>query len=94
MRFEWDPDKVAMNVQKHGVSFEEACEVFDDPNAVDAFDAEHSVRESRFTVIGFSSRRLLFVVFTERAGDAIRIISARKATRRERSKYERTSQGQ
>jgi len=94
MRFEWDPDKAAANLQKHGVGFDEAREVFNDPNAIEEFDADHSIEENRFTVIGFSRRRLLLVVFTERAGDAIRVISARNATRRERSEYEQTSQGQ
>lgn len=88
MRFEWDDQKALENVQKHGVSFGEATEVFYDPNALEGADAEHSSDETRFFVIGYSTRRLLFVIFAERRGDAIRIISARPPTPEERRLYE------
>lgn len=88
MRFEWDDEKARANLKKHGVSFAEAAEVFYDPNVVEGEDAEHSVEEVRFFVIGYSSRRLLFVVFAERRADVIRIISARPPTAAERRAYE------
>ncbi len=89
MRFEWDDTKAAANVQKHGVSFGEATEVFYDPNALQDYDPAHSDAEARFFIIGLSSRRLLYVVYAERADDAVRIISARKADKSEHKFYER-----
>ena len=90
MRFEWDDQKALENLEKHGVSFGEATEVFYDPNALENYDAEHSSEEDRFVIIGLSSRRLLYVVYAERAADLVRIISARKANRAEQQIYERT----
>ena len=90
MRFEWDDQKAIENLSKHGVSFGEATEVFYDPNAIEDYDAEHSVDEARFVIIGLSIRRLLYVVYAERAADLVRIISARKADRAEQEIYERT----
>ncbi|HVN37127.1 MAG TPA: BrnT family toxin [Myxococcota bacterium] len=88
MHFEWDPDKARANVAKHGVSFEEAIACFRDPLSLTILDPDHSERENRFVLIGQSStRRLLVVVHTDR-GEAIRLISARRATRRERRAYE------
>lgn len=88
MRFEWNDKKALENVKKHGVTFGEATEVFYDPNAVETEDTQHSVDEKRFSIIGYSTRRLLFVVFAERHGDVIRIISARRPTPSERKAYE------
>ena len=88
MRFEWDDQKAIENLQKHGVSFGEATEVFYDPNAVEVYDAQHSSNETRFVIIGCSTSRLLFVVFAERLRDIIRIISARPPTPSERKLYE------
>lgn len=79
MRFEWDPEKAKRNLFSHKVSFEEAIESFFDPNAVDDFDEHHSDQETRYNLIGLSSRRLLFVVYSEPDADTVRIISARKA---------------
>ena len=87
MRFEWDDQKALANVKKHGVTFGEATEVFYDPNAIEASDPEHS-DDDRFVVIGYSTRQLLFVVFAQRYGDVIRIISARLPTQAERKLYE------
>ena len=88
MQFEWDPQKAALNVQTHGVSFEDAASVFGDPLAATIPDREHSTEETRFITMGVtSSQRLLVVVHTDRAG-RIRIISARSATRAEKKKYE------
>jgi len=89
MRFEWDEAKAAANLKIHGVSFNEAVEVFFDPNAVEGFDAAHSNDENRFYIIGFSSRRLLYVVYAEKLqGELIRIISARKAEDKKQKEYE------
>jgi uncharacterized protein len=88
VRFEWDDAKAAANLRKHWVGFEEAAEVFDDPNVTEHETAGQSFDEARFVVIGYSSRRLLLVVFTERRGDVMRIISARQPTPSERRLYE------
>jgi uncharacterized protein len=90
--FEWDVKKAKQNLKKHGVSFEEASTSFGDPLARTIHDPLHSEEEDRFVNLGESHRRrLLVVVFTER-GDKIRIISARLATRSERTDYEKDSQ--
>ncbi len=88
MRFEWNDEKARANVEKHGVTFGEATEVFYDPNLLEGDNAEHSNDEARFFIIGYSARRLLFVVYVERHGDVIRIISARPPTPAERKLYE------
>ncbi len=89
MKFEWDLKKEALNIKKHNVAFSEAASVFFDDNAIAEFDLLHSNSEDKFKVIGFSSRlNLLFVVFVERDKKSVRIISARKATKSERTKYE------
>jgi uncharacterized DUF497 family protein len=86
-RFEWDPAKASANRRKHGVAFDEAMTVWDDPNVFFEYDAKHSDAENRLKAIGFSERnRLLSVIFTDR-DDAIRIISARKASATDRSAY-------
>ncbi len=88
MQFEWNPAKAKKNLQKHGVSFEEASSAFYDPLAVSGADPDHSEMEERTITFGISSQgRLLVVAHTER-GEAIRIISARVATQRERRIYE------
>jgi uncharacterized DUF497 family protein len=88
LRFEWDDRKALENVEKHGVTFGEATEVFYDPNAVEGEDVNHSNDESRFFIIGYSASRILFVVFAERRDNVIRIISARPPTPAERKLYE------
>ncbi|MFQ5341125.1 MAG: BrnT family toxin [Anaerolineae bacterium] len=89
VHFEWDINKATANIAKHGVSFEEAATVFRDPLASIFDDEDHSHEELREIIIGHSDgHRLLLVWFTER-DDAIRIVSARKATRRERRDYEK-----
>jgi uncharacterized DUF497 family protein len=89
--FEWDPRKAEANAAKHGVSFDEAVTVFLDSNALDGPDARHSKNEMRFLRMGRSADgRVLMVAYTlRRSGDAetIRIISARRASRRERAAY-------
>ncbi len=90
IEFDWDPAKAAANLRKHGVSFEEAQTVFYDEFAIQFYDESHSSREDRFLMLGMSSgARLLLVCHCERdGGNVIRIISARKATKRESSFYE------
>ena len=85
IKFEWDSTKDTANVRKHGVSFEEAQSVFYDEFAVQFFDEDHSGDEQRFLLLGMSAgARLLLVCHCERgAGNIVRIISARKATKRE-----------
>lgn len=88
MIFAWDSGKAAANLKKHGVDFREAATVFDDPISTTYPDIDHSSLERRFVMIGASARkRVLVVAYTER-DEAIRIISARLATRRERTFYE------
>ena len=88
LTFEWDPKKAESNIEKHGVSFEEASTVFRDPLSLTIDDPLHSTGEVRMVQIGISHKnRLLIVVHTERE-NTIRIISARKATKKERNNYE------
>ena len=86
--FGWDPPKAKSNLEKHGVSFEEASTAFQDTLSLTIDDPLHSINEERLILIGISQEnRVLVVVHTER-GDNIRIISARKATNKERKSYE------
>ena len=87
LQFEWNPNKAARNFKKHKVSFDEATTVFDDPMFVTVIDDEHSNDEERYITIGLSRQaRLLVVAHTDRTGQ-VRIISARKATRKEELFY-------
>ena len=87
-KFEWDDQKAASNLQKHGVSFDEALSVFGDVRALTFSDSDHCDFEDRSRTYGRSNKtRLLVVIHTERR-TGIRIISARKATRYEKSIYE------
>jgi uncharacterized DUF497 family protein len=89
IRFEWEEAKSRENKRRHGVSFEEAQTVFLDENAIRFFDPDHSADEDRFLMLGMSFQlRVLVVCHCFRVGDAvIRIISARKANRKEASAY-------
>ena len=88
LEFEWDPQKAAANLAKHTVSFEDAATVFGDPLGRIKSDPRHSVEEERLVLLGRSqTKHLLAVMYVDR-GEAIRIISARRATRRERRDYE------
>ena len=88
-RFDWNPIKAKQNLGVHNVSFAEAQEAFLDENAVDFYDPDHSTRrERRYNLIGHSSRRLLFVVYTEPKDGTIWLISARKAEAKYRKRYE------
>ncbi|HEX3035863.1 MAG TPA: BrnT family toxin [Thermodesulfobacteriota bacterium] len=88
LNFEWDEKKAKANFRKHKVSFDEAVTVFSDPFSITISDPDHSADEERYIDIGYSDKgRLLVVVYTER-GPNIRIISCRKATRKEQRSYE------
>lgn len=88
MEFEWDDAKAEANLQKHSVSFAEAMTVFADPLSLTGYDPSHSEDEDRYLTMGLSSSgRLVLVSHTDRDG-AIRLISAREASRRERKDYE------
>jgi hypothetical protein len=87
MRFQYDPDKAAANLKKHGVSFADAEGVLEDPLAIIVEDAD-AQGERRFVAIGLGSAgELLVVVYSERGGE-YRLISARRPTRKERNQYE------
>lgn len=86
LSFEWDDQKAAINLTKHGVSFTDAVAVFDDPFALDIEDRSLDYGEVRRRIVGLGHGRFLTVIYTER-DDAIRLISARKATRTERQEY-------
>jgi uncharacterized DUF497 family protein len=90
MRFEWDDLKNRSNFRKHKIWFEEAQTLWSDPRCAEFFDPEHSVNEDRYIRIGYSTNnRILLVVYCEKTDNqAVRIISARKATIKEREAYE------
>jgi uncharacterized DUF497 family protein len=92
MNFRWDANKARTNLGKHGVSFEEATTVFGDPLSLTICDPDHLQVEERWIVFDKSHQhKLLVVVHTER-GDSVRIISARRASKRERICYEENRQ--
>jgi uncharacterized protein len=88
--FEWDDDKAVANVAKHGVSFDDATLVFDDPNASDDLDDSIAYGEERWLKAGMSKGKLLVVVYTERSG-RFRLISARHGERRDYDDYYRST---
>jgi uncharacterized DUF497 family protein len=89
LRFTWDPRKAAANERKHGVTFDEATTMFLDDDALLMVDPDHSTDEDRFLLLGLSARLRLLVVChcVREAGEVIRLISARKADKPERSQY-------
>ncbi|MEH2180840.1 BrnT family toxin [Nostoc sp.] len=88
LRFEWHEKKAKENLKKHGINFEEAKTVFNDPFSITITDPDHSIEEKRYIDIGLSLRgELLVVVYTERQSN-IRIISCRQDTKAERKVYE------
>ncbi|MGC2461038.1 MAG: BrnT family toxin [Steroidobacteraceae bacterium] len=87
--FEWDEAKARANLRKHGIPFDEAASAFYDPLSVTIPDPDHSASEARFVLLGVTvTGRLVVVAHTDRSG-RIRLISARRPTRRERSRYEK-----
>ena len=92
MKFEWDREKEKTNIKKHGVTFEQASFVFADRYALNKYDEEHSEDEDRWIILGKSFNEVLLVVHTFRNKDGIeytRIISARKATKKEKQAYQK-----
>lgn len=91
IKFEWNDTKASKNIEKHGISFEEATTVFYDDFALQYFDREHSqLKEDRFLILEMSNNsRILMICHCEKeSGDIIRIISARKATKNEKKSYQ------
>jgi len=90
IRFDWDERKNQTNIRNHGVSFEEAKTTFYDPHARIIHDPDHSQEEDRFILLGFSQKLLMLVVSHcyRESDELVRIISARKAEKRERAQYE------
>ena len=89
MKFEWDETKNKSNHKKHGIWFEDAMKVFADPEVRSFYDDSHSANEERFLALGYSElNRLLIVIHSYRGTNIIRLISARKATKKERAFYE------
>ncbi|WP_294157577.1 BrnT family toxin [uncultured Selenomonas sp.] len=88
LRFEWDENKNRKNIAKHGIDFKMATQVFEDERLLEFPDDQHSEYEERYLAIGNVKHMIMIltVVYTER-GDAIRIISARRATKREEARY-------
>ena len=88
LTFEWDPDKATTNLRKHGVSFEEAMSAFADLLSFAIPDPDHSHGEPRYVLLRVSYQRHLLVVSHTERGETIRIINARRASRREKRVYE------
>ena len=88
MKIEWNPEKAKSNLEKHGVSFEEAATVLSDPMAATGADPDHSLSEERYVTFGVSEKGRLVVVSHTEKDQTIRIISARKAGKGERKLYE------
>jgi uncharacterized protein len=91
MEFEWDPKKAVRNLRKHKVSFNEAATIFADVLSTTVPDPDHSIDEHRYITVGWSSQQRLLMVAHADYGDLIRIVSARKLTRTERTTYEEES---
>jgi uncharacterized DUF497 family protein len=86
MRYTWDPAKNAANIRKHGISFERAVRIFDGP-LFEQIDDRYDYGEIRINAIGIIESTEVFVAFTEKGGEERRIISARKADRKEREEF-------
>lgn len=87
-QFEWDAEKAEANQQKHGVTFDEAITAYSDPLAMLLPDPDHSISEERYLVLGTSTQGRLLVVAVAERPPRTRLISARRATRKERTQYE------
>lgn len=95
MRFDWDPAKARSNLAKHGVSFEQARSLFEPARDIlEVYDENNSQDEDRFVAIGWADVGLLVVAYTERDPESIRIISARKASKVERRRFEEYQRGE
>ncbi|MGI9283652.1 MAG: BrnT family toxin [Endozoicomonas sp.] len=89
MEFEWDEKKNEANWIKHRVDFSDALYVFLDDSRIEREDIRNHYGETRYQTMGMTEQGVLFVIFTERSNDTIRLISARKANKQERKWYER-----
>jgi len=90
MKFEWDSGKEKINIEKHGITFEQASYVFSDPLALNRYDNEHSIEEDRWVLLGKSLNEVILIVvhtFKDDDIEYVRIISARKASRKEQHSY-------
>ena len=87
MYFEWDAAKETSNLQKHGVSFDDATLVFYDSGRIETYDGRGNFSEDRWATIGLALSAVLYVVYTVREEETVRLISARKANANERKKY-------
>ena len=87
MELEWDTAKAALNLQKHGISFEDAEHVFYDLGRIETYDGSQDYGEDRWATIGLASSAVLYVVYTVRSEETIRLISARKANAHEQKQY-------
>jgi len=93
LEFEWDSEKARRNLRKHSVSFQEGMMVFNDTFAISFYDDAHSKHEQRFLTLGLSDQGRVLVISHTMVGEKVRLISARKATRRERELYEKENEG-
>lgn len=91
MEFEWDANKAALNLRKHGVAFEDAARVFLDNARLEIYDGREDYGEERWATIGQVYAVLLYVVYTVRHADTTRIISARKALSHEQKQYRKAN---
>ncbi|MDR0312535.1 MAG: BrnT family toxin [Treponema sp.] len=87
VKFIWDENKNRANIKKHGVDFDDAVRAWYDPDRLDFFDEEHSLNEPRWIFLGSVAGVVLFVVETEPDKETVRVISARRATKREQEAY-------
>ena len=91
MDFEWDADKAIQNLQKHGVQFSVAARALFDPYRIEVYDGREDYGEDRWATIGYADPALLYVIYTVRNEETIRLISARKANEQERQQYRQTN---
>ena len=91
MEFEWDITKEALNLRKHGVSFEDATLVFYDHGRIETYDGRGDYSEDRWVTIGLAFSAVLYVVYTVRDEETVRVISARKANANERNQYRKAN---
>lgn len=94
MAFDWDDNKRTLNIKNHGIDFVSVISIFDDPNAIEAYDEDHSDNEDRYQIIGMAKPGILFVAYTMRDNDnTIWLISARRAEKSEIAKYHSMMRG-
>ncbi|MFK5949244.1 MAG: BrnT family toxin [Methylococcales bacterium] len=94
MDFDWTDDKRQRNIKKHGIDFVSVVSIFDDPNAIEAYDEDHLDDEDRYQIIGMAKPGILFVAYTMRDDDStIWLISARRADKKEIAKYHSMMRG-